>query len=81
MICDEADEVKAEGLPDPFRVSRHKFEQVFASQYVILAGDEFKATGEKVNTRNEFGAIVAQQRVGRGKRPWDRTPEPIHEII
>ena len=30
---------------------------------------------------NEYGAIVAEQRVARGKKPWDNTPVPVHDII
>ena len=80
-ICDEAEEIKAGGLPDPFRVSWHKLNQAYAHHYVVLTGDDFKGTGEQLTNCNEFGNIVAEKRVERGKKPWDNTPDPVHDII
>ena len=42
---------------------------VFGHHHVVLASDEFKGTGEQIANCNEFGGIVAEQRVARGKQP------------
>ena len=47
-ICDEAEDIKVGGLPDPFRVSRHKPNQAYAHHYVVSTGDYFKSTGEEL---------------------------------
>lgn len=75
-ICDEAELAKEAAEDDPFKQSRKKISQVFGDHHVILASDAFKGTGVQTNKCGEFGKIVAQQRVLRGKSASDNPQTP-----
>ena len=81
LICDEAEEVKAADEPNPHRFSELRREAAFAEDYVILAGDEFKRTGEQMNTCSEYGGLVAEGRVQRGLAPWDNSVRDIRHLV
>ena len=81
-ICNEADAVKDAAEDDPYRQSRKKLRQAFGDHHVILASDAFKGTGFQANKCLEFGTIVAQQRVLRGKSASDNSTDPkVREIL